>query len=151
MQNRFQNIIIWVWLIHLLVTTTGFSINVLYCYCKGSVSYSLIDETHNCSNQHAGRSPFACCLAKHKKHCEKIPSPAPPCTQKTTSYIKLSAAFLVNEFKPLPQQPMPVILPGTFVFQLPIQQPSVFISPENKAPPPHYGAQFLPFVQSFLC
>lgn len=157
MKNIIKNSIVALWLVAVLVSSTGFSLHTTYCFCMNQYETSLFITEHACKKSHENDGDrtglHACCkkalaLKKAKECGEKQGG----CTKKTTKFVKADLKFL--EFK---KTELPNI-----IFEAVLKTPfSLIFSPKmvanyaalpilvDRAPPQYFGRWLLNFIQVY--
>jgi hypothetical protein len=159
LKSIFKNITVAFLLIVISVSTMGFSVNTLYCFCMNQYQASLFNIEHTCKNavdhdddEDLKDMPPCCKKAlaceKAKKHEEG------GCTKKEKKFFKADLKYL--EIKKLElvdiQWVMPILskINTSFIST----KPSIVhqLSYLNYRPPPQYfGRNLLNFIQVYRC
>jgi hypothetical protein len=160
MKKTIQRIVLAVWLLSLTVSTMGFNLHTLYCYCTGEQELSLFDIEHECPKKHAEEDAFLkklppCCqkaMACHKvKNAEKDHD----CTQKGNKFIKADLKFLEIEKVKLPKFNLKAIVWAQPKIEFSTRPFSILNSqfpiPIVNPPPQYFGRQLLNFIQVYRC
>jgi hypothetical protein len=150
---------------NLLVANVGFSINWLYCYCKGNMTISLFEPTDDCEKENKNHAK--CCKSitcekevQHVKPCckkfEELKQQAKPCKEKGKKYFKadLKYFFAENEIQKqcCVEDYIYVATPISFTFSSPLDVKKITLSQPTHAPPLRpFGRKMLAFVQNFRC
>ncbi len=157
MKNSIKNSIIALWLVAVLVSSTGFSLHTTYCFCMNQYETSLFTTEHACQKSHEEDADMAnlhpCCkkalALKKAKECGKKQG---GCTQKTTKFVKADLKFLEFKKTELPNIAFEAVLKAPF--------PSIFSQKiaanyaalpiiADRAPPPYFGRRLLNFIQVY--
>lgn len=157
MKNSIKNSIIALWLVAVLVSSTGFSLHTTYCFCMNQYETSLFITEHACKKAHEDDANMAglhaCCkkalaLKKAKECGEKQGG----CTKKTTKFVKADLKCLEFKKTELPNIAFEAVLKMPF---LSIFSPKIasnyaaipIIS--DRAPPQYFGRSLLNFIQVY--
>jgi hypothetical protein len=157
MKNIIKNSIVALWLVAVLVSSTGFSLHTTYCFCMNQYETSLFTTEHACQKSHDNDADMvglhACCkkalaLKKAKECGEKQGG----CTKKTTKFVKADLKFLEFKKTELPNIAFEAILKTPF---FPIFSPKTatnyadFPILVDRAPPQYFGRWLLNFIQVY--
>lgn len=159
MKSILKNITVAFLLIVISVSTMGFSVNTLYCFCMNQYEASLFNIEHTCKNavNHDDNEDLKdlspCC--KKALACEKVKKHEEGgCTKKEKKFFKANLKYL--EIKKVElvdiQWVMPIFskINTLFVSTIPhiVNQKSYV----NYRPPPQYfGRNLLNFIQVYRC
>ncbi len=84
----------------LLISTTGISVQQIYCYCVGETTYALFLDAADACDAGATEAGAACCKNAAPGCCtppaDGKPEQTHGCTQKSVRVIQLDADFLVG-------------------------------------------------------
>ena len=102
MKNLFKNSIIALWVVAILVGSTGFSLHTTYCFCMNQSETSLFETTHACKKQYEDAAETAhlhpCCKrALAEKKARECAEKQGGCTKTTIKFVKADLKCL--EFK----------------------------------------------------
>jgi hypothetical protein len=156
-KNIFKNSIVALWLVAVLVASTGFSLHTTYCFCMNEYETSLFSKKHACLKIHEDEAATAhlhpCCkkalALKKEQVCGKEQD---DCTKKTTTFVKADLKFLEFKKTELPKIAFlsvfePSLIP---VFaQKQVFNYASFPILADRAPPQYYGRQLLNFIQVY--
>jgi hypothetical protein len=146
---------------NLLIANVGFTMNWLFCACKGTTELSLFqieehcatNEQDDCCKKDIKEEPIKPCCAKFQKFLEK--NKKHDCTKKGKIYCKADIKLFVSkniEVKPLTFDCIePAALPPFFCSFPVFQEKKVYFSFQKAPPPRPYNRALLAWVQSFLC
>jgi hypothetical protein len=156
-KNVFKNSIVALWLVAVLVASTGFSLHTTYCFCLNQYETSLFETAHACKKTHEDDASTAnlhpCCkkalALKKAKACSENQG---GCTHTTTKFVKADLKCLEFKKTELPKiafmsvlEPMPVTVFSQK--QLSNYAPIPMIA--ERAPPQYSGRQLLNFIQVY--
>lgn len=93
--------VIWLWMAALLLSTVGFSVQQIYCYCLGETTFSLfVGAEDSCMDTAVDGSGF--CKKMEQADCcsKKVSDTTPPpcCSKKSVSYFHLEVEFTVEKY-----------------------------------------------------
>ena len=146
----------------MMISTMGFSVNTLYCYCMGQYEMSLFNIEHHCNKQHNRteedddfiKTLPPCC--QKARTCSKKEATKDHCTKREKKFFKADLKFLEFQKTELPQ-PIFVVVENLvfsnnqynrFAFsEIQNPKPEIPISP----PPPYFGRFLLIFIQVYRC
>ena len=145
----------------MLVSTMGFSVNTLYCYCLGQSEASIFEIKHHCTQKNDEEKAFEklppCCKKMAMAKCcssEKKHSEGHDCTKKDKKYVKADLKFL-EIFKE--KQPVldvfvvkQAVLPTVYAFT-PAKIESLQSKIPTRPPPQYFGRWLLNFIQVYRC
>jgi hypothetical protein len=152
-----KNSIVALWLVAVLVASTGFSLHTTYCFCMNQYETSLFETEHACKKQQQDDAATAnlhpCCkralaLKKAKECGEKQGG----CTKKTIKFVKADLKFLEFKKTELPEIAFIAVLEPSFraVFaQKQLSNYAAIPTIADRAPPQYYGRQLLNFIQVY--
>jgi hypothetical protein len=163
LKSTFKNIAVGFFISIMMISTMGFSVNTLYCYCMGQYEMSLFNIEHHCNKPHGKavesekededyvKTFHPCCqkaLACAKKEASKD-----DCTKREKKFFKADLKFLEFQKTELPQ-------PLYFIVEKPFFNHKRFCIAEIKnpksqipvrPPPQYYGRFLLNFIQVYRC
>lgn len=92
--------ILWLWMTALLLSTVGFSVQQIYCYCLGETAISIfIDAEDPCGAMLPDES--ACCESGAITGCcsreDNALEPLPCCSEKSVNVHSLKAEFTIGQ------------------------------------------------------
>lgn len=153
MGRIFKHITVGFLIANLGVSTTGVTLHMLYCLCKGERTVSLFSEAAPYCLDVSQEQPDVCCKAdacraddqpEKDKHSD--------CTHSEKKFVKLDVKFSGNMTNWTPEIPvLPVLLFPVFGE---VEYPRTESAPvnSNKPPPPRLsGRALLVNIQTFLC
>jgi hypothetical protein len=150
-KNVFKNSIVTLWLVAVLVASTGFSLHTTYCFCMNQYETSLFETAHACKKTHEDDTSTAhlhpCC--KKAKECGVNQG---SCTKTTTKFVKADLKCLEFKKTELPKIAFVSVLEPLFVPVFPEKNLSNYASIPmiaDRAPPQYYGRQLLNFIQVY--
>jgi hypothetical protein len=159
LKSLLKNIAVGFFITIMMISTMGFSVNTLYCYCLGQYEVSLFDIEHHCNKKHNKgdedddfvKTLPPCCqkaMAKAKKADAKD-----DCTKHEKKYFKADLKFLEFQKTQLPQ-PIYILIENpifnNYYFAITeIQNPKSQIP--TRPPPQYYGRFLLNFIQVYRC
>ncbi len=157
MKNVFKNSIVALWLLAVLVASTGFSVHTTYCFCMNQYETSLFETTHACKKTHAADSSTAplhdCCKkALALKKARECGEKQGGCTKTTTKFVKADLKFLEFKKTELPKIALVAVLTpnSQAVFaQKPLANYAAISTIADRAPPQYSGRQLLNFIQVY--
>ena len=141
-----------------LVSTMGFSVNTLYCYCTGQYETSLANIEHHCtkiqededlSKLHpcCRKARLAACEKMKKEHDEK------DCTKREKKFCKADLKFLEITKTEVPQPSFVWVkslkITPTYFSIAKIQNLKSEIP--TRPPPQYFGRFLLNFIQVYRC
>jgi hypothetical protein len=156
-KNVFKNSIVALWLLAVLVASTGFSVHTTYCFCMNQYESSLFETNHACKKTQVDDASTAhlhdCCkkalaLKKAKECSEKKDG----CTKTTTKFVKADLKSLEFKKTGLPKMVFVSVLEPTFspVFsQKQLSNYASFPTIADRAPPQYFGRALLNFIQVY--
>jgi hypothetical protein len=156
-KNVFKNSIVALWLVAVLVASTGFSLHTTYCFCMNQYETSLFETAHACKKTHEDNTETAhlhpCCkkalALKKAKECSKNQG---GCTRTTIKFVKADLKCLEFKKTELPKIAFISILESIFVPVFSEKNLSNYASIlmiADRAPPQYYGRQLLNFIQVY--
>jgi hypothetical protein len=159
LKSIFKNITVAFLLIVISVSTMGFSVNTLYCFCMNQYEASLFNIEHTCKNavnhdddEDLKDMPPCCKKAlaceKAKKHEEG------GCTKKEKKFFKANLKYL--EIKKSELVDIQWVMPNVCYEMYDVRPTVSYISHQtsyiNYRPPPQYfGRDLLNFIQVYRC
>lgn len=157
MKNIVKNSIVALWLVAVLVSSTGFSLHTTYCFCMNQYETSLFTTEHACQKSHEDDADMAglhpCCkkalALKKAKECREKQG---GCTKKTTKFVKADLKFLELKKTELPKIAFEAVLNTSFssVFSpKPAANYAALPIIADRAPPQYYGRRLLNFIQVY--
>ncbi len=158
MKSIFKNIIVGFLVIVMLISTMGFSINTMYCFCMGEYEVSLFEINHQCQKEEQLNPEMAKlppCCQKMMLACQKTAKKHKGCEKHEKKYLKADLKFLEFSKNELSKAPVFDIQPSlqnsfytsskvTFISEI---QPKI----ADRAPPQYYGRKLLNFIQVYRC
>jgi hypothetical protein len=156
-KNVFKNSIVVLWIVAVLVASTGFSLHTTYCFCMNQYETSLFQTTHACKKTHEDDADTAhlhpCCkkalaLKKAKECSEKQGG----CTKTTIKLVKADLKFLELKKTALPKIAFESVLTPTLsivFFEKTLSNYASIPRIADRAPPQLYGRQLLNFIQVY--
>jgi hypothetical protein len=156
-KNVFKNSIVALWLVAVLVASTGFSLHTTYCFCMNQYDTSLFEKAHACPKTHEDEAATAlmhpCCKkALALKKAQACSEKQDGCTKKTTTFVKADLKFLELKKTELPKIAFIRDLEPTFlpVFaQKTLSNYALIPIVADRAPPQYFGRQLLNFIQVY--
>ena len=157
MKNIVKNSLVALWLVAVLVSSTGFSLHTTYCFCMNQYETSLFTTEHACPKSHEDDADMAnlhpCCkkalaLKKAKECGEKQGG----CTQKTTKFVKADLKCLEFKTTELPNIAFEAVLKSPFYA---VFSPKIVANYAalpiiaDRAPPQYFGRRLLNFIQVY--
>jgi hypothetical protein len=165
LKKTFQKITVAFWLLTLTVSTMGFNMHLLYCYCTGESEVGFFEIEHHCTAAHGDETGLAthpkfknlpaCCKKALTCHNpEKGKKDKHDCTKKTRKYLKADLKYLEVKKTELPKLELLAILytpnKPNYTAQTPLILNYKFSIP-RKPPPQYYGRKLLNFIQVYRC
>lgn len=157
MKNVFKNSIVALWLVAVLVASTGFSLHTTYCFCMNQYETSLFETAHACKKTHEDDADLAnlhpCCKkARALKRAQECGEKQGGCTKTTVKFVKADLKFL--EFKKTALPKMAIISVPTPIFSTDFSEKllsnySSIPKIADRAPPQYFGRQLLNFIQVY--
>ena len=157
MKNVFKNSIVALWLVAVLVASTGFSLHTTYCFCMNQYETSLFETAHACKKTHEDDASTAhlhpCCKkALALKKAQACGEKQDGCTKKTTTFVKADLKFLEFKKTKLPEiafirVSLPTFLPVFYQKTLSNYASTPIVA--DRAPPQYFGRQLLNFIQVY--
>ena len=143
----------------MMISTMGFSVNTLYCYCMGQYEMSLFDIQHHCDKPHKKakedndfiKTLPSCC--QKAKACFKKEATKEDCTKREKKFFKADLKFLEFQKTELPQPIFVVVekpLFNNYFFsysEILNQKPEI----PTRPPPQYFGRFLLNFLQVYCC
>ena len=157
MKSILKNITVGFLIVVILISTMGFSVNTMYCFCLGQYKVSLFEIDDTCKKEEPIDSEMAnmppCC--QKAIACHEPVKEHKDCTKQEKKYIKADLKFLEFQKTELPKAPVFDVLVSfhhNFYFTSKIAflseiQPLV----ADRAPPQYYGRKLLNFIQVYRC
>lgn len=153
----------------MLVSTMGFSVNTLYCFCMDKFQASLFNIDHHCEGNHQENTFAAdealddlppCC--KKAMACHKTTEEKDDCTKRDTKHVKADLHFLEIQKEEIAdiQWVISDDVPQIVVFSAPyFYRNNLYFSSILTRPPPQYlpvrmvgfGRNLLNFIQVYRC
>lgn len=143
----------------MMISTMGFSINTMYCFCIGEYEVSLFEIEHDCEKEVITLDPEIAklppCCQKAMLACHKPSQEHQGCTKHEKKYLKADLKFLEYKKNELPKSPdleLIAFIPHHFY-----TSPKVSFLSEiqpiiaDRAPPQYYGRKLLNFIQVYRC
>ena len=157
MKNIVKNSIVALWLVAVLVSSTGFSLHTTYCFCMNQYQTSLFTTEHACQKSHEDNADMVglhpCCKkALALKKANECNQKQGGCTQKTTKFVKADLKFLEFKKTELPNLAFEAVLK---TLSLSVFSPKIVANYAalpiiaERAPPQYYGRQLLNFIQVY--
>ena len=157
----FKNSIVALWLVAVLVGSTGFSLHTTYCFCMNQSETSLFETTHACKKQHEDAALTTsktahlhpCCKrALAEKKAQECAEKQGGCTKTTIKFVKADLKCL--EFKKTDLPEIKFISVSTPPFIAVFSQktvPNYAPIPQiiDDGPPQYSGRQLLNFIQVY--
>lgn len=163
MKGKFKNTIVGFLIGVMLISSMGFSVNTMYCFCMGEYEVSLFEIEHQCNKEEEPQTAVdishlhPCCQkAMREKACAQQKKEHKGCTKHDKKYFKADlkftefhktempeTAFLAVEDFCLPS--FPVYSSIRFISE--IQAQIIYRPP----PPQYYGRKLLNFIQVYRC
>ena len=157
MKNLFKNSIVALWLVAVLVGSTGFSLHTTYCFCMNQSETSLFETAYACKKQHEDAAETAplhpCCkraLAEKKGH--ECAEKQGGCTKTTIKFVKADLKCLEFKKTDLPEIKFISIPAHPFIAVFSPKTVSNYASiPQiiDDGPPQYSGRQLLNFIQVY--
>ncbi len=153
-----KNIAVGFFISLMMISTMGFSVNTLYCYCMGQYEMSLFDIQHHCNKPHNKakkdddfiKTLSPCC--QKARACSKKEASKEDCTKREKKFFKADLKFLEFQKTELSQ---PLFVVEKPVFNNYSFSYSEILNPKSKIPtrpPPQYFGRFLlNFIQVYRC
>ena len=157
MKNLFKNSIVALWLVAVLVGSTGFSLHTTYCFCTNQSETSLFETTHACKKQHEDTAETAhlhpCCKrALAEKKARECAEKQGGCTKTTIKFVKADLKCLEFKKTDLPEITFISVSahPSIAVFS-PKTLSNYAAIPKiiDDGPPQYSGRQLLNFIQVY--
>ena len=157
MKNVFKNSIVALWLVAVLVASTGLSFHTTYCFCLNQYETSIFETAHACKKTHEDDGSTAhlhpCCkkalALKKAKECTENQG---GCTKTTTKFVKADLKCLEFKKTELPKIAFSGVLDSLFLPVFSEKNLSNYASIPmiaERAPPQYYGRQLLNFIQVY--
>ena len=157
MKNIVKNSIVALWLVAVLVASTGFSLHTTYCFCMNQYETSLFTTEHACQKSHEDDADMVglhpCCkkalALKKAKECNQKQG---GCTQKTTKFVKADLKCLEFQETELSNTVFEAVLksPFRFVFSpKTVANYAIFPIIADRVPPQYFGRWLLNFIQVY--
>ena len=157
MKNIVKNSIVALWLVAVLVSSTGFSLHTTYCFCMNQYETSLFTTEHACQKSRESDADMAglhpCCkkalALKKAKECNEKQG---GCTKKTTKFVKADLKCLEFKTTELPKIAFEAVLKTPF---LSVFSPKIAANYAalpiiaDRAPPQYFGRRLLNFIQVY--
>jgi hypothetical protein len=156
LKSLLKNIAVGFFITIMMISTMGFSVNTLYCYCMGQYEVSFFDIEHHCNKKHSKGNKDDDFIKTLPPCCQKAMEKAEnkdDCTKHEKKYFKADLKFLEFQKTELPQ-PLFVIIEKHFFNNYhyafsEIQNPKPEIP--TRPPPQYYGRFLLNFIQVYRC
>ena len=157
MKNLFKNSIVALWLVAVLVGSTGFSLHTTYCFCMNQYETSLFETTHACKKQHedaAETTPLhPCCKrALAEKKAQECAEKQGGCTKTTIKFVKADLKCLEFKKTDLPEITFISVSAYSFIAVFSPKTVSNYAIPSkiiDDGPPQYSGRQLLNFIQVY--
>jgi hypothetical protein len=144
MQKRTQQIIIWIWIVHIMLASVGVHLERVYCYCTGKTTVSLFVADDDGCQQHTDDITMDCCaapiivpvtqLAAQDACCVTLQKSG--CTKVTSEFFKWQGSFLVEkESAATPDLKLSDFVPPAAVYQF-VTTAQVVVRHHLSRPPP---------------
>ena len=157
MKNIVKNSIVALWLISVLVASTGFSLHTTYCFCMNQSQTSLFTTEHACQKSHEDDADLSglhsCCkkalALKKAKECNEKQG---GCTKKTTKFVKADLKCLEFKKTELPSIAFEAVLKSPFLLLFSPKIATNYVAPlliADRAPPQYFGRRLLNFIQVY--
>lgn len=149
----FKKITVGFLIANLAISTTGMTLHVLHCLCKGERTVSLFTETEPQCLEISQEKPGGCCKAGV---CRADDQPEKDehsnCTHSEKKFVKLDAEFLGGMSGWTPEIPVFQIALPLPLWEAEFTHAESAIVDSNKPPPPRLsGRALLVSFQTFLC
>lgn len=144
------------WAFYFLLSTTGVSLQHLYCHCANIEQVSLFAIDYKCETHQKEKVLSPCCAKllaceKTEKTAEESPQPK-DCCDPSTEYIKADIDILViSELAELPTIDISTPLVPIAFSSFSIIKDNSFFQSFHHPPPRRYGIALRHFIQSYLC
>ena len=148
-----QQIGVGLWAFYFLLSTTGVSLQHLYCHCANIEQVSLFAIDSKC-DAHTKEKVFSPCCTKLLACEKKAKEETTPkdCCDPTTEYIKADIDILmISELSELPHFDISIPLIPIVFSSFSILKDNSFFQSYQHPPPRRYGILLLHFIQSYLC
>ena len=157
MKSILKNITAGFLIVVISISTMGFSVNTMYCFCLGQYKASLFEIDETCKKEETIDTEIAtmppCC--QKAMACHEPSKEHKDCTKHDKKYVKADLKFLEFQKTELPKAPVFDVLVSfhhnhnftskiTFLSDI---QPLV----ADRAPPQYYGRKLLNFIQVYRC
>lgn len=139
MSLRAKKSFAWLWIAALLTATVGVSVQQIYCYCAGKVTFSLFAAPNACAVGGQSSKPD-CCAKPRPTHscCQKggfVSKKTHGCTHKSTKVFQMKTEFVVD--KPFEKTfDCPLWMAKMPMFRRFFRPAVCEVVISNKAPPP---------------
>jgi hypothetical protein len=151
--KHLQQIGVSMWAFYFLLSTTGVSLQHLYCHCANIEQVSLFAIDYKCSSHKKEKALATCC--KKLLACEKTVEKSlskPDCCDPSTEYIKADIDILViSKLPELPTIDISTPLVSIAFSSFTIIKDNSFFQSFHHPPPRRYGIALRHFIQSYLC
>ena len=157
----FKNSIVALWLVAVLVGSTGFSLHTTYCFCINQSETSLFETTHACKKQHEDDAVTTaetahlhpCCKrALAEKKARECAEKQGGCTKTTVKFVKADLKCLEFKKTDLPEITFISVSahPSIAVFSpKTLSNYAVLSKIIDNGPPQYSGRQLLNFIQVY--
>ena len=161
MKNLFKNSIVALWLVAVLVGSTGFSLHTTYCFCMNQSETSLFETTHACKKQHEDATVTTaetahlhpCCKrALAEKKAQECAEKQGGCTKTTIKFVKADLKCLEFKKTDLPEITFISVPAHPFIAVFSPKTLSNYAAiPKiiDDGPPQYSGRQLLNFIQVY--
>ena len=157
MKIVFKNSIVALWLVAVLVASTGFSLHTTYCFCINQYDISLFAKAHACPKIHEDEAATAhlhpCCKkALALKKAQACGDKQDGCTKKTITFVKADLKFLEFKKTALPKITFMSVferVSAPVFAQKQVSNYASFLLVADRAPPQYSGRQLLNFIQVY--
>jgi hypothetical protein len=153
MMKHLQQIGVSMWAFYFLLSTTGVSLQHLYCHCANIEQVSLFAIDYKCETHQKEKVLSPCCakLLACEKTAKEAAHPK-DCCDPSTEYIKADIDILViSELPELPTIDISTPLISIAFSSFSIIKDNSFFQSFHHPPPRRYGIALRHFIQSYLC
>jgi hypothetical protein len=156
-KNVFKNSIVALWMVAVLVASTGFSLHTTYCFCMNQYETSLFEKAHACKKTHEDDADLAglhpCCKkARALKKAQECGEKQGGCTKTTIKFVKADLKFIEFKKTVLPKitiESVPTPMFSTVFLGKILSNYASIPRIADRAPPQLYGRQLLNFIQVY--
>ena len=157
MKSIFKNITVGFLIVVILISTMGFSVNTMYCFCLGQYEISLFEIHDKCKKEESVDSEIAqlppCC--QKAMTCHEPVKQHKDCSKHEKKYVNADLKFLEFQKNELPKAPIFDVL-VSFQHNFYFTSKVTFLSDiqplvADRAPPQYYGRKLLNFIQVYRC